>query len=102
MTATRSCSGSIQITLLPAPRAAEALQQRQAQPVHAHVVVLEQGAGLLQRPRLTLLRATELALADVAVVVDRVRLAPQRALPLAGLRQEVPPRDGAVVLGGKV
>src|SRR5207245_5569640 len=44
-----------------------------------------------------LLRVAELALADVAVVVDRVGLAPERALPFARLLEEVAPGDRAVL-----
>ena len=83
-------------------RAPEALQQREAQAVDANVVVLPQRAGRLQGARLALLRAAEVALAEVAVVVDGVRFVPQRPLPLAGLLQQMPPGDASILLGREV
>ena len=78
-------------------RLAKDVEEREAQTVHADVVVFPQRARRPHRARRALSRVAELALADVAVVIDRVRLVPQRALPLAGLLQEMTPRDVAVL-----
>ena len=83
-------------------RAPEPLQQREAQAVDADVVVLPQRAGRLQGAWLALLGAAEVALAEVAVVVDGVRLVPHRALPLAGLLQQMPPRDASILVGCEI
>src|SRR5207245_1548067 len=90
-------------------RAPEELEERQAQAVHPDVVVLPVGARRSERASRPLVAAAELAPADVAVVVDAVRLAPERALPLARLLEKMPPRDRtilrrleAVVEGGAV
>src|SRR5207248_7472641 len=83
-------------------RATKQLQQRQAQAVHADVVVLPERARRPHRARHALVGLAEVGLAEVTVVVDRIGLAEQRARPLAGLLQEVAPRDRAVLLGVEV
>ena len=81
-------------------RAAEALQQAERQQVHAHVVVLVVRAGGLQLAALAL-AAVVGADADLAVVIDLVRLAPQLALPLARLVQQMAPGDAGIVRARK-
>src|SRR5207237_10382127 len=80
-------------------RLAEDLEQRQAQPVHADVVVFPQRARRAHHARRALHGAADFALAEVTVVIDRVRLVPEGALPLARLLEEMAPRDVAVLRG---
>ena len=66
------------------------IERREGQRVHAGVVVLVDGAGLMARPRGPLggvrLRP-----------VGPIGLAPKRAFPITGLAQHVIPSDGAIV-----
>ena len=77
-------------------RAAEALQQAERQQIDAHVVVLEVRAWSFQLAALAL-AALVGAGSRLAVVIDLVGLAPQLALPLARLVQEMAPGDAGVV-----
>ncbi len=80
-------------------RLSEEPQQREAQAVDADVVVFPVGAGLAQRPERAF-GIVGLALRlQVAVSVDEVGLAPERALPLRGLLQQMMPGDGTVLRG---
>src|SRR5262249_29739000 len=72
-------------------------QQRQAQTVDANVVVLPERSVRTHRTRDTLVALTEVRLAEIAVVVDRVGLAEHAARPLARLLQHLSPRDAAVL-----
>ena len=71
-------------------RLAPEVERGERQHVHARVVVLVDRAGLVAWPRLPLVEL-------VGRPVGPVGLAPERALPVAGLPQQVVPGDGAVV-----
>src|SRR5262245_31681706 len=78
-------------------RLLEDLQQRIAQPVHAHVVVFVERARLLERAPRALGRLGH-GQPDHTIVVDAILLAEHRAVPFAGLGQEMSPGDVAVLL----
>ena len=75
------------------------MHERQAQTVDPDVVVFPMGARLLEVTVISL--AAIIAATDIAVAVDQVGFAPQGAFPFAGLLQQMPPRDGAVVVALK-
>ena len=77
-------------------RAAEALEEGEGENVHAHVVVFVVGAGRPPLAELALLLVVFCA-ADLAEVVDLIGFFPQHAIPFGRLREEVAPRDLAVV-----
>src|SRR5215475_13077538 len=77
-------------------RPAKPLEQAECQQVDAHVVVLEMATRWLQLAPLPLTTVVG-ADADLAMVIDLVGLAPQLALPFAGLLQQVTPANGLIV-----
>lgn len=77
-------------------RPAENPQQREGQAVGADVVIFPVRAKRLQRTGVAFLGAPFQG--DGAVAVDPVGLAEQRAFPLRGVLQQVPPGDGAVMI----
>src|SRR5260221_3774211 len=80
-------------------RAAKEPQEREADAVDANVVVFPETPWRLQLPGLALAAA---ALEhEVAVAIDDVGLAPQRALPFGGLLQEMVPGDPRIVRRGE-
>src|SRR3984885_13412715 len=76
-------------------RPAEAPQQRQRQAIHPHVVIFPECARRPQRPCIALPALPFHR--EVAIAIDDVGLAEQRALPFGGLLQEGPPGDGPVM-----
>ncbi len=77
-------------------RPSEYLHERQGQPVDPNVVVFPEAAGSSQVAVGALPRVVA-AGAHLPVPVDEVGLAPQLALPLAGLGEQVAPGDAAVL-----
>ena len=72
-------------------------EQGEGQPVYADVVILPEGARGLHVAGLALKGAFSRLGVEIAVMVDPVGLAPQGALPFAGLLQQLRPCDGLVL-----
>jgi hypothetical protein len=80
-------------------RPAKETQQRERELVDADVVVFPVRARRAQRPRAALRSLGRMrVLRDLAPAIDGVGQAERPSLPLARLRQQLRPGDGAVVL----